>query len=141
MIDWIPSRKAVNCTDATYPAHRLCLKFFLHLAQNPDKRHTVRHVSEHHGISRNHLVKVVNELCDHGLLDGKRVRTGGIKLAGAPEDITLGLILRLMEPCNGLFACEPHHGQQYILADICGLSRITGKAINTFLAVLGSVRP
>lgn len=88
------------------------------------------------GFSRNHLVKVVNELFNHGVLGGKRVCTGGIKPAGAPEDITLGLILRLMEPSNGLFACEPHHGPQYILADIYGLSRITGKAINAFLAVL-----
>ncbi|RFD20265.1 hypothetical protein DY926_06985 [Komagataeibacter melaceti] len=103
MIDWIPSRKAVNCTDATYPAHGLYLKVILHLAQNPDKRYTVRYVSEHHGISRNHLVKVVNELCNHGVLGGKRVCTGGIKPAGAPEDITQGLIVRLMEPSNGLF--------------------------------------
>lgn len=42
---------------------------------------TIRDVAERYGISRNHLMKVANELTRLGVVEGLRGRGGGVRLA------------------------------------------------------------
>ena len=49
-------------------------------------------------IPQNYLVQLLNELREGGLVDSKRGKTGGYRLARSPEDITLKHVLAVVEP-------------------------------------------
>ncbi|WP_267128704.1 RrF2 family transcriptional regulator [Komagataeibacter medellinensis] len=94
-------------------------------------------MAERHNISHNHLVKVVNDLCHHGLLVGTRGRNGGVSLARPPKDINVGHVIRLMETEGEIMAgCAPLHGRPCVLADACRLRHLARQATDAFMAVL-----
>ncbi|MEI6597670.1 MAG: Rrf2 family transcriptional regulator [bacterium] len=49
-------------------------------------------------IPQNYLVQLLNELREGGLVDSKRGKTGGYRLARNAEDITLKNVLTVVEP-------------------------------------------
>ena len=49
-------------------------------------------------IPPNYLVQLLNELREGGLVDSKRGKTGGYRLARPAEDITLKQVLAVVEP-------------------------------------------
>lgn len=49
-------------------------------------------------IPKNYLVQLLNELREGGLVDSKRGKTGGYRLARNPEDISLKQVLEVVEP-------------------------------------------
>ena len=49
----------------------------------------VEELAKLEAIPRNYLVQLLNELREGGLVDSKRGKTGGYRLAKTPEDITL----------------------------------------------------
>ena len=49
-------------------------------------------------IPPNYLVQLLNELREGGLVDSKRGKSGGYRLARSPEDITLRQVLEVVEP-------------------------------------------
>lgn len=107
------------------------LRILLEAAACPDQRLSIAHVATEHGISKNHVMKVVNQLGHAGLLATARGRGGGFKLGRPAEAITLGEVVRLTEPdllpadCAG---CALNQG--------CGLEPMLGAAVAAFLAVL-----
>ena len=103
-------------------------------------RMTVRHIAERHNVSHNHLVKVVNDLCHHGILVGTRGRNGGIRLARHPKDINIGHIVRLMETESEVMTgCAPLYGRPCVLADTCRLRHLTREATDAFMAILNGM--
>lgn len=62
------------------------------------RRNPRRGAGEDRGDPRNYLVQLLNELREGGLVDSKRGKTGGYRLAKAPEDITLKQVLAVVEP-------------------------------------------
>jgi Rrf2 family cysteine metabolism transcriptional repressor len=58
----------------------------------------VEELAKLEAIPRNYLVQLLNELREGGLVDSKRGKTGGYRLAKAPEDITLRQVLAVVEP-------------------------------------------
>ncbi|GBL44134.1 Rrf2 family transcriptional regulator [Verrucomicrobiota bacterium] len=58
----------------------------------------VEELAKIEAIPRNYLVQLLNELREGGLVDSKRGKTGGYRLAKAPEDITLKQVLAVVEP-------------------------------------------
>ena len=58
----------------------------------------VEELAKLEAIPRNYLVQLLNELREGGLVDSKRGKTGGYRLAQAPEDITLKQVLAVVEP-------------------------------------------
>jgi Rrf2 family protein len=58
----------------------------------------VEELAKLEAIPRNYLVQLLNELREGGLVDSKRGKTGGYRLAKAPEDITLKQVLAVVEP-------------------------------------------
>ena len=112
-------------------------RVLIHLASNPDFRVTVRDISELHGISHNHLVKVVHHLCHFGMVAGTRGRTGGVRLAIPAENINVGDVIRIMETERKFLPnCETREDSQCLLADVCRLRHLTGRAVDAFMAVL-----
>ena len=107
------------------------LRILLQAAANPKKRLSIADVATQHGISRNHLTKVVNHLGKLGLLHTARGRGGGFSLARDPRSISLGAVVRETEP-----DMQPADCDNCILSQGCGLTPILGTAMGAFLAVL-----
>ena len=88
------------------------------------------------GISRHHVVKVVNELQHLGYLETTRGRGGGFTLARAPEHLRVGEIVRRAEGTMAIVECFDTAGNTCPLAGACGLQGALGEALGAFLAVL-----
>ena len=74
------------------------LRSLLYVAANPDRLCNVREISEHYGISRNHLVKVVHRLAQLGYIESVKGKGGGIRLAHEASAIRLGDVVKALEP-------------------------------------------
>jgi Rrf2 family transcriptional regulator, nitric oxide-sensitive transcriptional repressor len=61
------------------------LRSLMYLAAQPDRFSSVREISDHFGISRNHLVKVVHRLAQLGYLNSTKGKGRGIRLAHDPN--------------------------------------------------------
>jgi len=111
------------------------LRVLMYLAVKPEQRVTIRDVAESYGISRNHLMKVVNKLTRAELVEASRGVNGGLKLARAPEAITVGEVVRKTEDEIALVECF-RADNQCIITPECALKNVFGEAQTAFLDVL-----
>ena len=111
------------------------LRVLIYSAARPDSRCLTSDVATAFGISRHHVVKVVNELQHLGYLETTRGRDGGFRLAAAPERIRVGEIVRLTEGMT-LVECFDGDSNTCPLARACGLKGVLREAFDAFLAVL-----
>ncbi|MDE3154312.1 MAG: Rrf2 family transcriptional regulator [Acidobacteriota bacterium] len=93
-------------------------------------------IAEAFGISRHHLVKVINELQHLGFLETRRGRAGGIRLARAPERIGLGEVIRRTEGTLALVECFDRETDTCPLTPACGLRGALKEAFEAFFATL-----
>jgi Rrf2 family nitric oxide-sensitive transcriptional repressor len=112
------------------------LRIALYLASHPERRCSVEEISRAYGISRAHLVKVVQRLTDLELVSTTRGRGGGLRLARAPEDINVGALVRATEPNFDLVECFEMKTNTCPIAPACGLKGTLLRAQRAFLAVL-----
>ncbi|WP_187263942.1 Rrf2 family transcriptional regulator [Pontibacter beigongshangensis] len=70
---------------------------------------TITELSEKFGISRNHLVKVVQFLSGKGVIAAQRGRGGGLRLGDHPANIKIGQLVQLLEQSEGLINCRTTH--------------------------------
>lgn len=99
----------------------------------PGARLSIAEVAAQHGISRNHVMKVVNLLGGNGFLETARGRGGGFTLARDPADITIGEVVRLTEP-----SLQPADCANCTLRHACGLVPVLDCALRAFMEVLDS---
>ncbi len=95
-------------------------------------------ISKAYGISNHHLVKIVNLLGKHDVLEVKRRRQGGVRLAKNAEDINLGAMVRLTEPGFQLAECFTDGEHDCPIDQVCTLIEPLQEALDAFLAVLDS---
>jgi Rrf2 family nitric oxide-sensitive transcriptional repressor len=112
------------------------LRIALYLASHPDRRCSVDEVSRAYGISRAHLVKVVQRLTELELVSATRGRGGGLRLARAPEDINVGALVRATESHFDLVECFDAATNTCPISPVCGLKGTLVRAQKAFLAVL-----
>ncbi|MGB5855059.1 MAG: Rrf2 family transcriptional regulator [Oceanisphaera sp.] len=112
------------------------LRTLMYLATLPEGKLTsVAHVSEVYKISRNHLVKVVNQLAREGYIRAIRGKNGGICLARSPGDINVGQVIRSLETnIKGIDCGSP----ACYLVRICRLKDALKQAMDAFLQVMDS---
>ena len=89
-------------------------------------------IAERHGISRNHLAKVAQDLSASGFIETLRGRGGGVRLAKAPADINIGTVVRELENLEGFVDCMGGKGQ-CALSGGCGLTPVLSGALGAFL--------
>ncbi len=89
-----------------------------------------------YGISRHHLVKVVNHLAKLGYLETKRGRNGGIGLGMKPEDIRLGLLVRRTENAPVVAECFDAKTNTCPISGACLLKGVLGEAVQAFYGTL-----
>jgi Rrf2 family nitric oxide-sensitive transcriptional repressor len=112
------------------------LRLALYLACHPERIVSVDEVSRAFGISRHHLVKVVQTMTDLGVVDAQRGRRGGMRLAMRPSEINLGWLIRQTEPHLNLVECFDPATNTCPIAPACGLKGALHRAQQSFLSVL-----
>lgn len=107
-------------------------RVLIYLAVHPDRRCTIREISDAYNISRAHLMKVVNLLTREGLVIAQRGPSGGLTLALQPDRIRLGDVVRKTEDDLGLVECfRPENTCR--LTPSCGLAGALSRAMQAFL--------
>lgn len=94
---------------------------------------TIREIAEFHDISRNHLMKVVNALVDHGFVHAQRGRGGGLRLGAKGTDVRIGEVVRAMEGSWRLVECFDADGGQCRIRRSCQLQGVLAQALTAFL--------
>lgn len=107
------------------------LRVLMYAAARSGRLITIEEIASAFGISRSHLMKVVNTLTKAGLLRAIRGRSGGLTLARLPLQIRLGEVLRLTEPDFALVECFGL-GNGCLLTPRCRLKGILGEALTAF---------
>jgi Rrf2 family transcriptional regulator, nitric oxide-sensitive transcriptional repressor len=112
------------------------LRLVLYLACHPEKVVSADEISRAFGISRHHLVKVVQTLTDLGVVEAQRGRGGGMRLAKRPSEINVGWLIRRTEPHFDLVECFDPEANTCPIAPACGLNGALHRALKAFLGVL-----
>lgn len=73
------------------------IRVLLFLAARPGEKVPITAIAKAYGISRNHLMKVSQNLARHGYIIGYRGKGGGIALARPARTINLGQVLERVE--------------------------------------------
>ena len=85
---------------------RYALRVMLDLAQSStDAYIPLADIAERQGISEKYLESIISVLSKNGFLKALRGKGGGYKLARAPQDYTVGNILKLTEGSLAPVAC------------------------------------
>lgn len=116
------------------------LRVLIYLGAHYGRLATTSEVAVLHGISHHHLVKIVNELGHAGFVETVRGRSGGIRLARAPDDITVGDVVRRTERDFHLVACLDGRARACPLASTCMLKGALYRAAACFLESLDGIR-
>lgn len=111
------------------------LRTLLFLALHPDEVVTIEAIARHHGVSRNHLMKVVQQLAHLGYVETTRGRGGGVRLAQPPAAISIGAVVRAVESDWAVVECMSPE-DTCVITPACGLRTLLEDAREAFLAVL-----
>ncbi len=111
------------------------LRVLLYLGADPERLATIGEIAERYAISRSHLMKVVSQLVQDGVVEGLRGKGGGIRLAKPAKEIWLGPLVRRLEPEMALVDCFRNNSQCAIDGH-CRLKGVFAEAMNAFMAVL-----
>ena len=93
------------------------LRCILHLARGQGKVSVpITEIAEKEGVSVPYVAKLMGLLRKGGLVVSARGRQGGYLLARAPDQVTVGQVLKVLdEPLYDAGFCDKHHGQP----DVC----------------------
>ena len=111
----------------------------MYLGAHHQRLASVAEVAEFYGISRNHLVKVVQGLTEHGFVETSRGKNGGMQLARYAKEISVGEVVRLMEKHFDIVECFNHQTGNCVVDGSCVLKGLFRRAVNNFLKELDGI--
>ncbi len=111
------------------------LRVLIQVGLNGGKLTTISDIAQSFDISKQHLMKVVNDLGQKGYLDTVRGRNGGIRLMRDPQDINIGQVVRDTEDRLDVIGCLERKGYCQI-ERVCVLRGALRDATEAFLDVL-----
>lgn len=112
------------------------LRVLMYLGLRGDDFSTIQEIAEQYGISKNHLMKLVHVLGQLGYVETIRGKKGGLRLARPPEAITVGEIIRRMEPDMALVECFRNADVRCRIVKTCILQNALKEALERFLEIL-----
>lgn len=107
------------------------LRVLMYVGAQGDQVSTIAEIASAYGISRDHLMKVVQALGRSGYLRNVRGRSGGILLARPASEIIVGEVVRQTEADFDLVECG-----SCLIQSVCRLTGILREALDAFMAVL-----
>lgn len=115
------------------------LRVLMFCAAHPDRQITIAELAEHHGVSKNHLMKIVNDLARQGVLETTRGRGGGLRLLKQPADIRVGDVVRSSETDFRLVECFDDNTNSCSLTPSCRLKGVFHAALQAYFKELDRV--
>jgi Rrf2 family transcriptional regulator, nitric oxide-sensitive transcriptional repressor len=115
------------------------LRVLLYLAVRGEGLSTIQDISDSYGISKNHLMKVVQQLGELGWVETVRGRNGGLRLAAKSVALTVGEVVRATETDFALVGCMPNRdgeNRSCVISPQCRLRSALALARDAFLAEL-----
>lgn len=112
------------------------LRVLIYVGANPEAIVTTGQISRAYGISKNHLVRVVQTLAARGYLTVTAGRSGGVQLGRPAAEIRLGQVVRDAEPQLNLVECFDRESSSCPIAAACALKPLLSQALDVFLAEL-----
>lgn len=107
------------------------IRVLLHLAAHDGQTVSIQEIARAYGISKDHLMKVVQQLSKAGFVAAQRGRGGGLRLGRPASRITIGEVVRETEDNLKLVDCD-----NCKVSPVCGLPRALNEATAAFMAVL-----
>jgi Rrf2 family transcriptional regulator, nitric oxide-sensitive transcriptional repressor len=112
------------------------LRVLMYCAAHPDRLITIAELADHHGVSKNHLMKIVNDLARQGVLETTRGRGGGLRLLKRPADIRVGDVVRSSETDFRLVECFDRRTNTCSLSPACRLKGVFHAALQAYFKEL-----
>lgn len=112
------------------------LRVLIYLGTQSDRLVTTQEISAKYGISRNHLVRVIQTLAECGYVTVQAGRSGGVKLARDPASIRLGDVIQGAEPTMRLVECFTPATNTCPIAGVCSLKGMLNDALRVFITDL-----
>lgn len=112
------------------------LRLLIFLAHRHEQPTTIKDVSDAHGVSEEHMMKVVQRLGRLGYIKTTRGRNGGISPARAPADISIGKVIRDVESLAPVECFLPRYDGSCLLYPNCGLRGALQSAQLQYLKIL-----
>ncbi|CAL8473825.1 HTH-type transcriptional regulator NsrR [Caballeronia sp. S22] len=130
------TREIMRLTDYT----DYSLRVLLYLSVRPSGLSTIQEISDAYGISKNHLMKIVQQLGELGWVETVRGRNGGLRIASRSRDLTIGDVVRKTENDFAIVGCFADQGdatrQRCVIQPSCRLRGVLAAARDAFLAEL-----
>ena len=115
------------------------LRVLMFCALHPERSITIAELAESHAVSKNHLMKIVNDLARQGLLQTTRGRGGGLRLLKPASEIRIGDVVRQSETDFRVVECFDASHNACTLTSHCQLKLVFSKALQSWLAELDKV--
>lgn len=112
------------------------LRVLMYLAADADGLATIDEIAKAHSASKNHLMKVVNQLAAAGWVESVRGRGGGIRLGKPADQIQLLDVVRATEPDFHLVECFDPATNTCRLTAHCKLKHVMQQALSAYLGAL-----
>lgn len=116
------------------------LRVLMYLAGRPGEYATSADLANTFGVSHHHLLKVVHRLCELGWVDAKRGPSGGVSFHPSTGDVTVGEVVRALEPQHALVECFDPATNTCPMSGTCGLAPLLMRANEAFLHELDRTR-
>lgn len=111
------------------------LRVLLYVAVKGEQRSTIAEIAQRYDISRNHLMKVVQELNRKGYVKAFRGKQGGLLLGRPADEINIGALVRDTEQDLALVECLGNENR-CIITPACQIKSILAEALEAFFEVL-----
>lgn len=112
------------------------LRVLMYCARHRERLVTINELAEQHGLSKGHLMKVVNDLARQGLIDTTRGRGGGLRLSKEPGTIRIGDVVRASETDFRLVECFDPSTNACTLTPDCRLKHLFDAALRGYFQAL-----
>jgi len=117
----------------------LAARVLMACAFNRGKTLRTSEIAQVSNASLNHLLQVVNSLQAHGFIETLRGRHGGLRLARAPEQISMGSVFRVFEAGHPFAECFDAATNTCPLSTECRLRGYIARAVEAFYHELDMV--
>ena len=112
------------------------LRVLMYCANRPRQLVTISELADYHGLSRNHLMKIVTDLGRQGVLETTRGRGGGLRLLKDPAELRIGDVVRASETDFRLVECFDSRTSRCTLDATCRLKGVFNSALRAYFAEL-----
>ena len=111
------------------------LRVLIYLAINDQKLATINEIAISYAISKNRLMKIVQQLNLQGYILATRGKNGGLRLNRPADQINIGSLVREIEDKKQLVECFGENNQ-CVITPSCQLKGIFAQAQEAFFSVL-----